>query len=153
MTTKSVEEMAEEYCAESGWLEDDYVWREIEAGFRAGYKAAKDNFLAKFQSLLFSYAETSFNPNHTAWQIFDALNKNRVAKDRVADASNVIIQWISVSDRLPPGNTKGWFVVLLDHLGCLKTIGSSQYINGDWLQIREGLVAVTHWAEMPKELP
>jgi hypothetical protein len=63
------------------------------------------------------------------------------------------IQWMSISDRLPPGNTKGWFVVLLETIGSLRTIGSSQYINGDWLQIREGLVQVTHWAEMPEELP
>ena len=38
---KTPEEMAEEYCNTTGWLEDDYVWRETEAGFLAGYKAAK----------------------------------------------------------------------------------------------------------------
>ena len=63
------------------------------------------------------------------------------------------IEWTSVSDRLPRGDTKGWFVVLLETVGSLRTIGSSQFINGEWLQIREGLVLVTHWAEMPKELP
>lgn len=38
---KTPEEMAEEYCGTTGWLEDDYVWRETEAGFLAGYKAAQ----------------------------------------------------------------------------------------------------------------
>lgn len=83
----------------------------------------------------------------------DFLAGYQAAKDQVADVSKVMLQWISVSDRLPPDTTKDWFVVLLDNMGCLKTIGSSQYIYGDWLQIREGLVLVTHWAEMPKELP
>jgi hypothetical protein len=63
------------------------------------------------------------------------------------------IEWTSVSDRLPRGDSKGWFVVLLETVGTLRTIGSSQFINGEWLQIREGLVLVTHWAEMPEELP
>lgn len=63
------------------------------------------------------------------------------------------IEWTSVSDRLPSGNSKQWYVVVLDFIGSLRTIGSSQFINGEWLQIREGLVHVTHWAEMPEELP
>ena len=63
------------------------------------------------------------------------------------------IEWTSVSDRLPSGNSKQWYVVVLDFIGSIRTIGSSQFINGEWLQIREGLVLVTHWAEMPKELP
>jgi len=63
------------------------------------------------------------------------------------------IEWTSVSDRLPNGNSKQWYVVVLDFIGSIRTIGSSQYINGEWLQIREGLVHVTHWAEMPEELP
>lgn len=40
--SKTPEQMAEEYANESGWLEGDYVWREAEAGFLAGYEAAKD---------------------------------------------------------------------------------------------------------------
>ena len=63
------------------------------------------------------------------------------------------IEWTSVSDRLPSGNSKQWYVVVLDFIGSIRTIGSSQFINGEWLQIREGLVHVTHWAEMPEELP
>ena len=39
--SKTPEEMAKEYCSTTGWLEDDYVWRETEAGFLAGYKAAQ----------------------------------------------------------------------------------------------------------------
>lgn len=38
--TKTPEEMAEEYANESGWLEGDYVWREANAGFLAGYHTA-----------------------------------------------------------------------------------------------------------------
>ena len=70
-----------------------------------------------------------------------------------AQKKSTVIEWTSVTDRLPRGDTKGWFVVLLEVVGGLRTIGSSQFINGEWLQIREGLVLVTHWAEMPKELP
>lgn len=70
-----------------------------------------------------------------------------------AQKKTTVVEWTSVTDRLPRGDTKGWFVVLLEAVGSLRTIGSSQFINGEWLQIREGLVHVTHWAEMPKELP
>lgn len=70
-----------------------------------------------------------------------------------AQKKTTVIEWTSVADRLPRGDTKGWFVVLLEVVGSLRTIDSSQFINGEWLQIREGLVHVTHWAEMPKELP
>ena len=80
----------------------------------------------------------------------DAL-KYLFAKQR--QKKTTAIEWTSVSDRLPRGDSKGWFVVLLETVGTLRTIGSSQFINGEWLQIREGLVLVTHWAEMPKELP
>lgn len=64
-----------------------------------------------------------------------------------------VIEWTSATERLPRGDTTQWFVVLLECVGSLRTIESSQFINGEWLQIREGLVLVTHWAEMPKELP
>ena len=63
------------------------------------------------------------------------------------------IEWTSVANRLPSGNSKQWYVVVLDFIGSIRTIGSSQFINGEWLQIREGFVHVTHWAEMPEELP
>lgn len=64
-----------------------------------------------------------------------------------------VIEWTSAAERLPRGDTTQWFVVLLEAVGSLRTISSSQFINGEWLQIREGLVLVTHWAVMPKELP
>lgn len=44
MTNKAPEQMAEEYANESGWLEGDYVWREANAGFLAGYRAAENHF-------------------------------------------------------------------------------------------------------------
>lgn len=47
--SKTPEEMAKEYCSTTGWLEDDYVWRETEAGFLAGYKAAKELYAAKLK--------------------------------------------------------------------------------------------------------
>lgn len=93
----------------------------------------------------YKYAKKA-SDSHT----FDAL-KYLFAKQR--QKKTTAIEWTSVSDRLPRGDTKGWFVVLLETVGTLRTIGSSQFINGEWLQIREGLVLVTHWAEMPKELP
>lgn len=90
---KTPEEMAEEYA---NTKQLSYVERlVITKGFIDGYKAAKDRLLARFKSLLSSFAETSFNPNHTAWQMFDILN------DQVADVCKVMPQWISVKDRLP----------------------------------------------------
>lgn len=94
-----------------------------------------------------------------------AKKANRVREDsHVVDALRYLltkqsqkrttnIEWISVANRLPSGNINQWYVVVLDFIGSIRTIGSSQYINGEWLQIREGLVCVTHWAEMPEELP
>ena len=78
---KTPEEMAKEYV-EQEQLEYDEAGGAY-YGFLAGYKAAQDRLLARFKSLLSSFAETSFNPNHTAWQMFDILN------DQVADASKV----------------------------------------------------------------
>lgn len=71
----------------------------------------------------------------------------------LAKKNTTKIEWTSVSDRLPSGDSKQWYVVVCDFIGSLRTIGSSQFINGEWLQIREGLVLVTHWADMPEELP
>lgn len=111
---KTPEEMAEEY------RENHDECEFARDAFLAGYEAAQDQLLARFKSLLSSFAETSFNPNHTAWQMFDILN------DQVADVSKVMCnttmeeikavdtgeitpitnlptsaKWISVKDRLP----------------------------------------------------
>jgi hypothetical protein len=93
--SKTPEELAEEYannrCGNWEECERDNEWEEAKRGFVAGYKAAKDQLLAQFQSLLLSYAETSFNPSHTAWQIFDTLKEGKAAKDQLADVDKVII--------------------------------------------------------------
>lgn len=94
----------------------------------------------------YKYAKKE-NSSHS----YDALMYSLPIKQPQKKATK--IEWTSVSDRLPSGNSKQWYVVVLDFIGSIRTIGSSQFINGEWLQIREGLVLVTHWAEMPKELP
>lgn len=100
--SKTPEELAEEYAQtiETCCGTSDIIIA-AETAFLAGYKAAQDQVLARFKSLLSSFAETSFNPNHTAWQIFDTLNENQAAQDQVADADKVMPEWISVKDRLP----------------------------------------------------
>lgn len=108
---KTPEEMAEEYLNKNYEL-DPHFPADVQGdklpdrqtarpAFLAGYKAAQEQVLARFKSLLSSFAETSFNPNHTAWQIFDTLNENQAAQDQLADADKVMPQWISVNDRLP----------------------------------------------------
>lgn len=63
------------------------------------------------------------------------------------------LRWIDINERVPESSRR-WFVVLLEHIGGLKTIESSQFINGEWLQFhKNGFSIITHWAEMPKELP
>jgi hypothetical protein len=94
----------------------------------------------------YKYAKKA-NSSHS----YDALMYNLFIKQ--PQKKTTVIEWTNVSNRLPRGNSNQWFVVLLEAVGGLRTIGSSQFINGEWLQIREGLVLVTHWAEMPKELP
>ncbi len=74
---KTPEQMAEEYINHVLESQCDCSYR---IAFLAGYQAAKDSLLAQFKSLLSSFAETSFNPNHTAWQIFDTLNETQAAK-------------------------------------------------------------------------
>lgn len=84
--SKTPEQMAEEY-ADSLWESPKYYqpeWTEGKNGFLAGYQAAKDQLLARFKLLLSSFAETSFNSSHTAWQMFDILN------DQAADVSKVM---------------------------------------------------------------
>ena len=41
--------------------------------YKAGFNKALDLVMEKHESLLKAYPETSFHPNHTAWQIFDDL--------------------------------------------------------------------------------
>ena len=73
--------------------------------------------------------------------------------DRTSDAMTSTIKWTDVRYLLPETSTK-WYAVLLEHVGGLKTLGGSQFVNGEWLQVRkDGFSQVTYWAEMPEELP
>lgn len=131
--TETLEQMAEEY-PKVYWTTEE----EVEAAYR-GYLAGYCQALEIMKA-----GKASDSHAHDALKyLFAKPPQKKVTK----------IEWTSVSDRLPRGDTKGWFVVLLETVGSLQTIGSSQFINGEWLQIREGLVHVTHWAEMPEDLP
>jgi hypothetical protein len=62
------------------------------------------------------------------------------------------LEWIGVSERLPEPGSRRWFAVILEHVGCQRSISGSQFINGQWAHIRDAFVEVTHWAELPKDL-
>jgi hypothetical protein len=104
--------------------------------------------MSKVVDLLgYKYAKSAMKQDeHT----FDAL-KYLFAKQM--QKNTTVIEWTSVNDRLPESASRKWFVVLIDNLGSFRTIGSSQFVYGEWLHVREGFVSVTHWAEMPEELP
>jgi hypothetical protein len=63
------------------------------------------------------------------------------------------LEWVSVSERLPEPGSRRWFAVILLHVGSQKSISGSQFVNGQWAHIRDAFVEVTHWAELPEELP
>ena len=63
------------------------------------------------------------------------------------------LYWVSVSTRLPEPGSRRWFAVILEHVGCQRSISGSQFVNGQWAHIRDAFVEVTHWAELPEELP
>lgn len=146
---KTPEKMAEEYA---DLCVSDAYYAPLKAGFLAGYQAAKDQVLARFKSLLSSFAETSFNPNHTAWQIFDTLNENQAAQDQVADADKVMPQWISVSDRLPDTYQRVLILIrgrifissIEEEYGDEYRDGAIRFWDGDW-----DWPEVTHWMELP----
>ena len=94
----------------------------------------------------YRYAKRVQNDPHT----LDAL-KYLFAKQM--QKKTTVLEWVSVAERLPESGSRKWFVVLIDNLGSYRSIGSSQFVHGEWLQVREGFVSVTHWAEMPEELP
>lgn len=104
--------------------------------------------MSKVVDLLgYKYAKRAMKQDeHT----FDAL-KYLFAKQM--QKKTTVIEWTSVSERLPESGSGKWFFVLIDNLGSFRTIGSSQFVCGEWLQVPEGFVSVTHWAEMPEELP
>lgn len=62
------------------------------------------------------------------------------------------LEWVGVSERLPEPGSRRWFAVILEHVGCQRSISGSQFINGQWAHIRDAFVEVTHWAELPKDL-
>jgi hypothetical protein len=90
----------------------------------------------------YRYAKRAKEDSHT----LDAL-KYLFAKQM--QKKSTVIEWTSVTDRLPE-TSKRWFVVLIDNLGSYRSIGSSQFVYGEWLHVRDGLASVTHWAEMPE---
>lgn len=62
------------------------------------------------------------------------------------------LEWISIEERLPEPSRR-WFAVVLEHVGGMKSISGSQCINGLWPHCKDIFSRVTHWAELPKELP
>jgi hypothetical protein len=62
------------------------------------------------------------------------------------------LEWVGVSERLPEPGSRRWFAVILEHVGCQRSISGSQFVNGQWAHIRDAFVEVTHWAELPKDL-
>jgi hypothetical protein len=62
------------------------------------------------------------------------------------------LEWVSIEQRLPEPSRR-WFAVVLEHVGGMKTISGSQFISGEWAHCRDVFSRVTHWAELPKELP
>ena len=104
--------------------------------------------MSKVVDLLgYKYAKSGMKQDeHT----FDAL-KYLFAKQM--QKKTTVIEWTSVTDRLPESGSRKWFVVLLKHVGGLKIIKSSEFFCGEWLQKNDAFSIVTHWAEMPEELP
>ena len=91
--------------------------------------------------------------SHTYDTLMYALGKEaqrRLAKETIKTTN---LEWISVSERLPEPGSRRWFAVVLLHVGSQKSISGSQCVNGQWVHICDGFVDVTHWAELPKELP
>lgn len=88
---KTPEEMAEEYCGTTGWLEDDYVWRETKAGFLAGYKAAKKLYAAKLQE-----ADDTIDG-----MVDECEGLKTIIYDNEQTNLPTSAKWISVKDRLP----------------------------------------------------
>jgi hypothetical protein len=67
-------------------------------------------------------------------------------------AKTTTLEWIGVSERLPEPGSNRWFAVILEHVGCQRSISGSQFINGQWAHIRDAFVEITHWAELPKDI-
>lgn len=62
------------------------------------------------------------------------------------------LEWVSVSERLPKGESR-MFVVLVRCIGNLKPyIMGSTWLEGRWLHCNSA-ETVTHWAELPEKLP
>jgi hypothetical protein len=79
-------------------------------------------------------------------------NSEREAQRRLEKDTSTLY-WVSVSTRLPEPGSRRWFAVILEHVGCQRSISGSQFVNGGWAHIRDAFVQVTHWAELPEELP
>ena len=170
---KIPEQLAEEYAEFETQGVPDSIRKQLlmtkdKMAFLAGYKAAKDTFLAQFKSLLSSYAETSFNPNHTAWQIFDTLKGTQAAVnspekqdscEHILDMKKMVDVnsssnsngWISVKERLPEVNT--WCLWLYptgpevnQYEG--KLDDGTMLFHRNWYDFED--TDITHWMPMPE---
>jgi hypothetical protein len=91
--------------------------------------------------------------SHTYDALMYTLGKEaqrRSAKEAIKTST---LEWVSVSERLPEPGSRRWFAVILLHVGSQKSISGSQFVSGQWAHIRDAFVEVTHWAELPEELP
>jgi len=103
--------------------------------------------MSKVVDLLgYKYAKRAMKQDEHSYDALMYLFPKQIQK------KTTVIEWVSVADRLPESESRKWFVVLIDNLGSFCTIGSSQFGYGEWLQ-RPELSVITHWAEMPEELP
>jgi hypothetical protein len=87
--------------------------------------------------------------SHTYDALMYTLGKE--AQRRLAKRTSTL-EWVSIEDRLPEPSNR-WFAVVLEHVGGMKTISGSQCVGGDWAHCRDVFSRVTHWAELPEELP
>jgi len=75
--------------------------------------------------------------------------QGRLAKEATKTTT---LEWVSVSERLPVGESR-MFVVLVRCVGNFKPyIMGSTWLEGRWLHCNSA-ETVTHWAELPEELP
>jgi len=86
--------------------------------------------------------------------IYDALMLYALEKgaQKRLTKKTTTLEWVSIEERLPEPSNR-WFAVVLEHVGGMKSISGSQFISGEWAHCRDVFSRVTHWAELPKELP
>jgi len=89
--------------------------------------------------------------SHTYDAFMYALGKEAQGRLAKEATKTTTLEWVSVSERLPEPSNR-WFAVILEHVGCQRSISGSQFVNGQWAHIRDAFVEVTHWAELPKDL-